>query len=171
MEMSKSPNQCIRFHPLLPLMNTLFLQHFSLKTCNTCLTLSPEFPLHSRCLMHQVFPIWKEESPSMYREQFSGECIMAEDPHAPKRNRRTSPHRFPRCYRVCVLLVLTLFGLHLLGGWCRFWREPLRATDCIRPDGSCCRTRYASSGWPGSRSYLWWSDKRQYPSSSVSQPP
>ena len=51
----------------------------------------------------------------MYREQFSGECIMAEDPHAPKRNRRTSPHRFPRCYRVCVLLVLTLFGLHLLG--------------------------------------------------------
>ena len=114
MEVSKSPNQFIRFHPLLPFKNALLLQHFSLKTCNTCLTLSPEIPLHSRCLMHQGIPIWKEESPSMYPEHFTGERVMAEDPHAPKRNRRTSSHRLPWCYRVCMLLVLTLFGLHLL---------------------------------------------------------
>jgi hypothetical protein len=50
----------------------------------------------------------------MYREHFSGERVMAEDPHAPKRNRRISSYRLPWCYRICVLLILTLFGLHLL---------------------------------------------------------
>ena len=50
----------------------------------------------------------------MYPEHFSGERIMAKDPHVPKRNRRTSSHRLPWCYRVCMLLILTLFGLHLL---------------------------------------------------------
>ena len=39
---------------------------------------------------------------------------MVEDQHAPKRNRRTSSLRLPWCYRVCMLLILTLFGLHLL---------------------------------------------------------
>ena len=50
----------------------------------------------------------------MYPEHFTGERVMVEDPHAPKRNRRTSSLRHPWCYRVCMLLILTLFGLHLL---------------------------------------------------------
>jgi hypothetical protein len=50
----------------------------------------------------------------MYREHFSGERIMAEDPHAPKRHRLTSSHRLHWFYRVCILLILTLFGLHVL---------------------------------------------------------
>ena len=50
----------------------------------------------------------------MYREHFSGERVMAEDPHTPKRNRRISSHRPSWYYRICMLLILTLFGLHLL---------------------------------------------------------
>jgi hypothetical protein len=40
-----------------------------------------------------------------------------EDPnvqHVPERDQRYSLRRFPRRYRICVLLILTLFGLHLL---------------------------------------------------------
>ena len=50
----------------------------------------------------------------MYPEHFTCERVMAEDPHAPKRNRHVSPRRLPWCYRVCMLILLTLFGLHLL---------------------------------------------------------
>jgi hypothetical protein len=50
----------------------------------------------------------------MYPEHFTCERVMAEDPHAQKRNRHASPRRLPWCYRVCMLILLTLFGLHLL---------------------------------------------------------
>ena len=50
----------------------------------------------------------------MYPEHFTDERAMADDPYASERNRRTSPRRLPWYYRVCMLLVLTLFGLHLL---------------------------------------------------------
>jgi hypothetical protein len=50
----------------------------------------------------------------MYSEHFSGERAVSEDLHAPKRNRHASPRRLPWCYRICILLALTLFGLHLL---------------------------------------------------------
>ena len=50
----------------------------------------------------------------MYPEHFTDERSMSEDLHAPKHNRHASPRRLPWCYRICILLVLTLFGLHLL---------------------------------------------------------
>ena len=50
----------------------------------------------------------------MYPEHFTDERRMSEDQHAPKRNRHASPRRLPWCYRICMLILLTLFGLHLL---------------------------------------------------------
>jgi len=49
----------------------------------------------------------------MYPEHFTDERSMSENLHAPKRNRHASPRRLPWCYRVCMLILLTLFGLHL----------------------------------------------------------
>jgi hypothetical protein len=50
----------------------------------------------------------------MYPDHFLQESDVADVQHMPERDQRTSPRRFPRHYRFCVLLVLTLFGLHLL---------------------------------------------------------
>jgi hypothetical protein len=50
----------------------------------------------------------------MYPDHYLQESDVADVQHMPERDQRTSPRRFPRHYRYCVLLVLTLFGLHLL---------------------------------------------------------
>ena len=50
----------------------------------------------------------------MYPDHFMGGRALTEEQYAPGRNQRSLPRRFPRCYRICVLLVLALFGLHLL---------------------------------------------------------
>jgi hypothetical protein len=50
----------------------------------------------------------------MYSDHFLQESDVADVQYVPERNQRTSPRRFPRRYRFCVLLVLALFGLHLL---------------------------------------------------------
>ena len=50
----------------------------------------------------------------MYPDQVLQESDVADVQHMPERDQRTSPRRFPRHYRICILLVLTLFGLHLL---------------------------------------------------------
>jgi len=50
----------------------------------------------------------------MYPNHVLQESDVADVQHMPERDQRTSPCRFPRHYRFCVLLVLTLFGLHLL---------------------------------------------------------
>jgi hypothetical protein len=54
-----------------------------------------------------------EESPIMYAERIGEEQARAEEQQTPKCNRRVSSCRLPWCYRVCLLLVLALFGLHL----------------------------------------------------------
>jgi hypothetical protein len=43
-----------------------------------------------------------------------GERAIAVEQHGQKGNRRTLPRRLPLCYRLSVLLILMLFGLHLL---------------------------------------------------------
>jgi hypothetical protein len=50
----------------------------------------------------------------MYPDHVLQESDVADVQRVPERDQRTSPPRFPRRYRICVLLVLTLFGLHLL---------------------------------------------------------
>ena len=50
----------------------------------------------------------------MYPDHVLQESDVADVQHEPERDQRMSPRRFPRRYRICVLLVLTLFGLHLL---------------------------------------------------------
>jgi hypothetical protein len=55
--------QCFCFHSFpLHSQNSLLLQHISLKTCNTCPSFSPEIPLHSLCLRHQILSGKKERS-------------------------------------------------------------------------------------------------------------
>src|SRR6516164_9781471 len=50
----------------------------------------------------------------MYPVHSTDECVMSEEQHAPKHQRGTLPRRLPLCYRIFFLLILTLFGLHLL---------------------------------------------------------
>jgi len=50
----------------------------------------------------------------MYPDHFLQESDVADVHHVPERDQRYSLRRFPRRYRICMLLVLTLFGLHLL---------------------------------------------------------
>jgi hypothetical protein len=50
----------------------------------------------------------------MYPDHVLQESDVTDVQHVPERDQRTSSRRFPRRYRICVLLVLTLFGLHLL---------------------------------------------------------
>jgi hypothetical protein len=45
---------------------------------------------------------------------FTDECVVTEEQHAPKRQQGTLPRRLPLCYRIFFLLLLVLFGLHLL---------------------------------------------------------
>ena len=50
----------------------------------------------------------------MYPNHVLQESDVADVQHEPERDQRMSPRRFPRRYRICVVFVLTLFGLHLL---------------------------------------------------------
>src|SRR6266567_1426335 len=50
----------------------------------------------------------------MYPDHIVCESDVADEEHAPRREQRIPPRRYLRRYRFCVLLVLTLFGLHLL---------------------------------------------------------
>jgi hypothetical protein len=50
----------------------------------------------------------------MYSDHILQESDIADAQHVPERDQPTSPRWFPRRYRICVLLVLTLFGMHLL---------------------------------------------------------
>jgi hypothetical protein len=50
----------------------------------------------------------------MYSEYAASERVIAEEQHTPGHNRGTSSRRHLWCHRVCILLVLVLFGLHLL---------------------------------------------------------
>src|SRR6266536_2445977 len=50
----------------------------------------------------------------MYPDHFLQESDVADVQHVPERDQRTTPRRLPWRYRICALLVLTLFGLHLL---------------------------------------------------------
>ena len=50
----------------------------------------------------------------MYPDHVLQENDVADVQHVPERDQRTSPRRFPRRYRIFMLLVLALFGLHLL---------------------------------------------------------
>ena len=123
-----------------------FQQHLSLKIRNTCLSflLWDSATLSLSCTS---IPGRKEYVAVMYPDHFSDERVMAEDPHAPKRQRRTSLHRFPWCYRICVLLILTLFGLHLLaaGSGAGSGESLSEQQYCIRPCRSCLLERYSLS--------------------------
>ena len=44
----------------------------------------------------------------------AGERVGAEERLAPGRNQRTASRRLPRHYRICILLVFVMFGLHVL---------------------------------------------------------
>jgi hypothetical protein len=50
----------------------------------------------------------------MYPDHVLQESDVADVHYVPERDQRYSLRRFPRRYRICVLLILTLFGLHLL---------------------------------------------------------
>ncbi len=50
----------------------------------------------------------------MYPDHFIRDYEVPDEQHVPGRDQRIFSHRFPRRYQICVLLVLTLFGLHLL---------------------------------------------------------
>ena len=50
----------------------------------------------------------------MYSAHSTDEPVKAEEQYAPKRQRGTLPRRLPLCYRIFFLLLLVLFGLHLL---------------------------------------------------------
>jgi hypothetical protein len=50
----------------------------------------------------------------MFPDHYTYESDVADEQHVPGRFQRSSSRRFPRRYRICVLLVMTLFGLHLL---------------------------------------------------------
>jgi Virulence factor BrkB len=50
----------------------------------------------------------------LYPAHAVGDHVRAEEQYPPGHNRRTFHHRFPWCYRIFFLLVLVLFGLHLL---------------------------------------------------------
>src|SRR5712692_7928634 len=50
----------------------------------------------------------------MFRDHLVGDEDVADKERAPSREQRISPNRHLRRYRVCVLLVLAIFGLHLL---------------------------------------------------------
>jgi hypothetical protein len=50
----------------------------------------------------------------MSPDHFIHERDITDEQHAPKRNQKSSTRHLPRRYRICVVLVLALFGLHLL---------------------------------------------------------
>ena len=50
----------------------------------------------------------------MSPDHFIHERDITDEQHAPKRNQKSSTRHLPRRYRICVALVLALFGLHLL---------------------------------------------------------
>src|SRR5258706_8584502 len=52
----------------------------------------------------------------MVPDRIVRESAVADENLALRRERRISPYRHLRRYRVCALLVLALFGLHLLAG-------------------------------------------------------
>src|SRR6266487_3675838 len=93
---------------LIALATLLFqnLQHLSLLLLWDCATLQG--------VTHRVDPVKKECFAAMYPDHVLQESDVADVQHVPERDHRTSPRRYPRRYRICVLLVLTLFGLHLL---------------------------------------------------------
>jgi hypothetical protein len=64
--------------------------------------------------MHPADLDRKEYLAAMYPDDFIHERDSIDEQHIPQRNQRTSPRRLPRRYRICMLLVLVLFGLHLL---------------------------------------------------------
>ena len=108
----------------------------------------------------------------MYPEHFSGERVVAEDPHAPKRNRRTSSHRLPWCYRICILLILTLFGLHLLaaGSGAGSGEHFSVQQTASGQTGQCFQERHFAPGRPGSRSHRRWNSKRNAPAAVCLNP-
>jgi hypothetical protein len=56
----------------------------------------------------------KEFISGMFPDQFIRKSGIAGEQHASRGDQQTSPRRLLWRYRVCILLVLTLFGLHLL---------------------------------------------------------
>ena len=122
--------------------------------------------------MHRVDPVWKEESPACIPEHFSGErdhgrcsaCTKAR----PTNIITPSPLALPGLHAAYPDTVRTASARCWI--WCRFWREPLRATECIRPCRTCFRERFPSRGRPGSWSNLRRNDKRERSNGIVSQP-
>ena len=84
-----------------------------------------------------------------------GERVIAEDPHAPKHGQRTSLHHFPWGYRICVVLVLTLFGLHLLAAGSGAGSGERLSVQRTASDHTGIVSRNGTPlGWPGCRSCL-----------------
>ncbi len=63
--------------------------------------------------MHREVPGRKENLAAMIPDHLIRDLAVADEQHAPGRDQRIALRRFPRRYRICVLLVLALFGLHL----------------------------------------------------------
>lgn len=57
-----------------------------------------------RGVMYRVDPVRKECLKAMYPDHFLQESDVANVQHVPERNQRYSLRRFPRSYRICVLL-------------------------------------------------------------------
>ena len=108
----------------------------------------------------------------MYPDHVLQESDVADVQHMPERDQRMSPRRFPRHYRICVLLVLTLFGLHLLaaGSGAGSGESLSRQRIASSQTGLVTRTRYSASDRFGSWSSLRRKCKRKRSSGGVSQP-
>jgi hypothetical protein len=64
--------------------------------------------------MHQADPDRKESISGMFPDQFVRKSGVADEQQPSRSDQQTSSRRHLRRYRVCILLILTLFGLHLL---------------------------------------------------------
>src|SRR5258708_15483025 len=86
------------------------------------------------CVIHRAVPGRKEHLAAMYPHQFRHERESVDEQHAPERDQGISHRRLPQRSRVCVLLVLALFGLSLL------------ATGAGAGKGATLSQQYASPG-------------------------
>ena len=93
----------------------MVLQHVSPKTYNTCLTLSSDIPLHWGVFLIPNNPGRKAKRHEfMYAEQITDEQARVEEQRTPKRTETKCLQRLPLCVRICLLLLLMIFGLYLL---------------------------------------------------------
>jgi hypothetical protein len=101
----------------------------------------------------------------MHSEQITDEQVRAEEQHTPKRTGKMFLQRFPLCLRICLLLVLMLFGLHLLttgpgagsGEYHVRQQTPSGQTGLVSGHGFPLQVGLGAGATSGGRASLLWS--------------